>query len=135
MCSSDLDVYELKTPVANVGVRGTEYALRVFQAKGCGGTIDADDGLYLEVIRGLVDVHNAAGKEVFAKGETAYVPVPDPAPQKIKIKPGLVQPEIAKSEKTEPEITKPVEPLAETQEEGDSMWWWLLSIVAIALLI
>ncbi len=129
------DVYELKTPVANVGVRGTEYALRVFQAKGCGGTIDADDGFYLEVIRGLVDVHNTAGKEVFAKGETAYVPVPDAAPQKIKIKPGIIQPEIAKPEKTEPEITKPVEPLAETQEEGDSMWWWLLSIVAIALLI
>jgi hypothetical protein len=33
------DVYELKTPVASVGVRGTEYALRVFQSKGCGGTI------------------------------------------------------------------------------------------------
>jgi len=129
------DVYELKTPVANVGVRGTEYALRVFQAKGCGGTIDADGGFCLEVIRGLVDVHNTAGKEVFAKGETAYVPVPDAAPQKIKIKPGIIQPEIAKPEKTEPEITKPVEPLAETQEEGDSMWWWLLSIVAIALLI
>ena len=129
------DVYELKTPVANVRVRGNEYTLRVFQAKGCGGTIDADDGFYLEVIRGLVDVHNTAGKEVFAKGETAYVPVPDAAPQKIKIKPGIIQPEIAKPEKTEPEITKPVEPLAETQEEGDSMWWWLLSIVAIALLI
>ena len=30
------DVYELKTPVASVGVRGTEYAVRVFQSRGCG---------------------------------------------------------------------------------------------------
>ncbi|MBT8127257.1 MAG: FecR domain-containing protein, partial [Gammaproteobacteria bacterium] len=29
------DVYQLKTPVASVGVRGTEYALRVYQSRGC----------------------------------------------------------------------------------------------------
>lgn len=117
------DVYELKTPVASVGVRGTEYALRVYQSKGCGGTVDADDGLYLEVIKGLVDVHNEAGQEVIAKGETAYVPLPKAAPQKIKIKPGLFKP-IEKNE-----VVKAAE------EESTSLWWWLLGIVGIALLI
>jgi hypothetical protein len=116
------DVYELKTPVASVGVRGTEYALRVFQSKGCGGTLDADDGLYLEVIKGLVDIHNVAGKEVIAKGETAYVSLPKAAPQKTKIKPGIIKP-VEKVEVVEPE------------EEGTSLWWWLLGIVGIALLI
>jgi len=119
------DVYELKTPVASVGVRGTEYALRVFQSKGCGGTLDADDGLYLEVIKGLVDVHNVAGKEVIAKGETAYVPLPKAAPQKVKIKPGVIQP-IVKTEIKEAE---------EPEEESSSIWWWLLGIAGIALLI
>jgi len=116
------DVYELRTPVASVGVRGTEYALRVFQSKGCGGTVDADDGFYLEVIKGLVDVHNEAGKAVIAKGETAYVPLPKAVPQKVKIKPGIIKP-VVKAEVKEPE------------EEAGSFWWWLLGIVGVALLI
>ncbi len=117
------DIYELRTPVASVGVRGTEYALRVFQSKGCGGTIDADDGFYLEVINGLVDVHNEAGNEVVAKGETAYVPVPKAVPQKIKVKPGILKP-VQKVEEKNPE-----------EEEASSIWWWLLGVVGIALLI
>ena len=64
------DVYELKTPVASVGVRGTEYALRVFQSKGCDGSVDTEDeGLYVKVIEGLVDVHNKAAKTTVAKEE------------------------------------------------------------------
>lgn len=119
------DVYELKTPLASVGVRGTEYALRVFQSKGCGGTIDADDGLYLEVIKGLVNVHNEAGNEVIAKGETAYVPLPKAVPRKMKIKPGVIKP-VVKTELKEPE---------EPAQESSSLWWWLLGIVGIVLLI
>jgi hypothetical protein len=116
------DIYELRTPVASVGVRGTEYALRVFQSKGCGGTIDADDGFYLEVIKGLVDVHNEAGSQVVAKGETAYVPLPKTAPKKVKVPPGILNPVV------KPEVN-------EAEEEGGSLWWWLLGIVGIALLI
>ena len=111
------DVYELKTPVASVGVRGTEYALRVFQSKGCGGTIDTDDGLYLEVIKGLVDVHNAAGGVVIAQGETLYVPLPTSVPEKTKVKAGVLS------------------PVQHSADEGTNHWWWLLGIVAIALLI
>ncbi|MCK4834154.1 MAG: FecR domain-containing protein [Gammaproteobacteria bacterium] len=119
------DIYELKTPVASVGVRGTEYALRVFQSKGCGGTIDADDGFYLEVIKGLVDVHNEAGSEVIAIGETAYVPLPKAVPKKVKVKPGVIKP-VVKMEVKEPE---------EPEEESSSFWWWLLGVAAVALLI
>lgn len=114
------DVYELKTPLASVGVRGTEYALRVFQSKGCGGTIETDDGFYLEVIKGLVDVHNTSGSVVVAVGETAYVPLPKVAPKKTKVKAGVLH---------------PVQPVQPETEEGDSYWWWLLGIVAVVLLI
>jgi len=122
------DIYELRTPVANVGVRGTEYALRVFQSKGCGGTLDADDGMYLEVIKGLVDVHNSAGHELLSKGETAYVPLPKTAPQKVAPKPGILTPV-----KVEP-VMAPV-PAQPVEEESSSGWWWLLGVVAIVLLI
>ena len=118
------DIYELRTPVASVGVRGTEYALRVFQAKGCGGTIDADEGFYLEVIKGLVDVHNDAGKEVFAKGETAYVALPKSVPKKASVKPGVISP-LADVQLKQPE----------PEEESTSFWWWLLGLAAVALLI
>ena len=123
------DVYELKTPVASVGVRGTEYALRVFQSKGCGGTIDADDGFYLEVIKGLVDVHNAAGKEVVARGETAYVPLPKAAPQKTVIKPGILKPIEKAADVSDATVA------SDADDEGSSLWWWLLGIAGIALLL
>lgn len=122
------DVYELKTPLANIGVRGTEYALRVFQSKGCSGTIDADDGLYLQVIKGLVDVHNKGGNAVVAKGETAYVPLPDKTPVKKKIDDGILNPVVVK-----PELIKAVE--SETEEENTGFWWWLLGIAGLAILL
>lgn len=114
------DVYEMKTPVASVGVRGTEYALRVFQSKGCDGSVDtADEGLYVKVIEGLVDVHNKAAKTAVAKNDTLYIPLPDKAPVEKDIKPGVI------------------EPLAEeTEDNSSSAWWWaVLGIIVIALAI
>ena len=122
------DVYELKTPIASVGVRGTEYALRVFQSKGCGGTIDTTDGFYLEVIQGLVEVQNEAGAQVIAQGETAIVPLPGAAPQKSSVKPGVLQP--PKKVQEQAVVSAPSEP-----EEDSSLWWWLLGIVALVIII
>jgi len=96
--------------------------LRVFQNKGCGGTLDADDGFYLEVIKGLVTVHNEAGAQVIAKGETAIVPLPDAVPQKQEVKPGIIKP------------IKTTD-LPDENEESSSMWWWLLGVVALVILI
>lgn len=116
------DVYELKTPVASVGVRGTEYALRVFQSKGCDGSVDTEDeGLYIKVIEGLVDVHNRAAKTAVAKNDTLYIPLPDAAPVDKDIKPGVIE---------------PVSEQAETDDESISPWWWaVLGVVVIALAI
>ncbi len=110
------DVYELKTPVASVGVRGTEYALRVFQSKGCDGSIDtADDGLYLKVIKGLVDVHNSAASTSVAKGDTVYIPLPDKAPVDKVIADKVIVTEDG----------------SQPTEEESSYWWWLLGAVAL----
>jgi hypothetical protein len=120
------DVYELKTPVAGVGVRGTEYALRVFQSKGCDGSVDTDDkGLYLKVIKGIVDVHNKKTKKKaeVAKGENVYMKTAKSEPVKNVVKPGVVVP------MREEVIEKPV------VEEDDSVssWWWLLALGLLAL--
>ena len=116
------DVYELRTPVAGVGVRGTEYALRVFQSKGCDGTVDTgDDGLYLKVIKGLVDVHNnkSETKTVVAKGDTLYIKTPESDPVRNVVKPGVLTPVI--------EEPKPPE------DDSISAWWWLLALGLLAL--
>jgi hypothetical protein len=114
------DTYELKTPVASVGVRGTEYALRVFQSKGCDGSVDTgDDGLYIKVIDGLVDVHNKAAKTEVAKNDTLYIPLPDEAPVEKKIEPGVIEP-----------VTE------EAEEKSTSKWWWaVLGVIALALVL
>jgi hypothetical protein len=116
------DIYELKTPVASVGVRGTEYALRVYQSKGCDGSADTDDnGLYIKVIKGLVDVHNKAAKTEVAKNDTLYIPLPDKAPVKKEIKPGVLE---------------PVKEVVVEEEESPSPWWWaVLGVIIVALAI
>ncbi len=126
------DVYELKTPVANVGVRGTEYALRVFQSKGCGGRANADNGLYLEVIKGLVNVSNKAGKVLLAKGDTAYVALPDKKPLKRKIDTAILHPVVKNSEQPK----KAAPPANSAEDKDTNFWWWLLGgavILAVAL--
>lgn len=113
------DIYELKTPIASVGVRGTEYALRVYQSKGCDGTIDADDdGLYIKVIDGLVNVHNKAAKTEVVKNDTLYIPLPDQAPVEKEIEPGVI------------------EPLTDETNDSVSPWWWaVLGVIALALVL
>jgi hypothetical protein len=73
------------------------------------------------MIKGLVDVHNPAGSTVVAVGETAYVPLPESAPKKTKVKAGVLHPVQLETEADE--------------DEDASYWWWLLGIVAIAVLI
>ena len=118
------DVYELRTPVAGVGVRGTEYALRVFQSKGCDGTVDTDDnGLYLKVIKGLVDVHNnkTKTKTVVAKGDNLYIKTAESEPVKNVVKPGVLSP-VIEEPKQQPE-----------EDDSISSWWWLLALGLLAL--
>ena len=120
------DVYELRTPIASVGVRGTEYALRVFQSKGCDGTVDTkDDGLYLKVIKGIVDVHNnkSKTKTVVAKGDTLYVKTPEAVPIKNAVKPGVLSPVVRQEKKPEPVV----------EEESSDWGWWLLVLVLLAV--
>ena len=64
------DAYELKTQTATIGIRGTQFDLRVC-AGGCGALAD---GTYLAVRFGAVQTSNAQGSLAVAAGQVAYVP-------------------------------------------------------------
>ena len=52
------DAYVMNTPTATIGVRGTDYELRLCQANCPAGSVD---GLYLGVIDGRIEARNEAG--------------------------------------------------------------------------
>lgn len=64
------DAYNLKTETATVGIRGTQFDLRVCQAN-CGAL---PDGTYVAVRFGAVLTSNAAGSLGVAAGQVAFVP-------------------------------------------------------------
>lgn len=63
------DTYELHTPVATMGIRGTDYA--GVMKKGGGGV--HPDGLYAKVYKGAISLTNDAGTIVVNQGQTVYV--------------------------------------------------------------
>ena len=68
------DIYEMHTPLATVGVRGTEYAIRVLQSYGCDGSVDVNSqGLFVKVNRGAIDVKSKKQKIAMNKGEAAHL--------------------------------------------------------------
>lgn len=133
------DQYEMRTPVATVGVRGTEYALRVLQSHGCDGSVDVNtDGMFVKVDKGEIDVSNDSGDTNLAPGTALLVASNEAKPQKVVLKDGVF--EAAKSKPVAPPAPtpppkKPVTappPLPVEKEEGTSWWWILLGVLIIA---
>ena len=108
------DVYEMKTPMATVGVRGTEYALRVLQSHGCDGSLDVNsEGLFVKVNTGAIDLKNKSGTRELNEGDAAHVTSDQADPQAISVQGGVFD-------------------AAKSEEEQSSWWWWLLGLVLIA---
>ena len=78
------DAYELKTTTATIGIRGTQFDLRVCQAN-CGALAD---GTYLAVRFGAVQTSNAQGTLAVAAGQVAHVP-PQRPPVILPRDPGI----------------------------------------------
>lgn len=72
----DRSAYQLKTPVATIGIRGTDFS--VYQ---CTGNCNSDDGLYLGVWDGGITVQNDGGAADFDAGEFGYVANQQTPPQ------------------------------------------------------
>ncbi len=109
------DIYEMKTPMATVGVRGTDYAIRVLQSYGCDGSLDVNsEGMFVKVNAGGIDLKNNIGSVSLNQGDAAHLTGKDANPQSITVKSGVFGE--AKLE----------------EEESTSWWWWLLGIIVIA---
>jgi len=63
--------YRVATPVATIGVRGTDYALRLCQDD-CPPALA--NGLYLSVFQGAIVAVNDVGEYVIGEGESAFIP-------------------------------------------------------------
>jgi len=109
------DVYEMKTPISTVGVRGTDYALRVLQAHGCDGSLDVNSkGLFVKVNSGAIDLKNKSGSVGLNEGDAAHVTGDDKSPQAISVNDGVF------------------DKASEEKDDETSWWWWLLGIIVIA---
>ncbi len=103
------DVYEMRTPMATVGVRGTDYALRVMQSYGCDGSLDVNhNGLFVKVNSGAIDLKNAAGSVALNAGDAALVDGKNASAKAIDADDGIFD------------------------AVAESWYWWLLGILAIA---
>jgi hypothetical protein len=63
--------YRVTTPVATIGIRGTDYELRLCQDDCPPGF---ENGLYLTVFEGAIVATNEAGEYVINAGESAFIP-------------------------------------------------------------
>lgn len=75
------DTYRMKTPVATIGVRGTQYALQLCDVR-CARE-DRPPGLYGRVDEGAISVSNRAASTVFTRNEYFHVADRDVAPREI----------------------------------------------------
>ncbi len=84
------DIYELHTPMATVGVRGTEYAIRVLQSYGCDGSLDVNSmGMFVKVNNGRINIKSKQQQQELQKGQTAYLANADVKLKNIEAREGV----------------------------------------------
>jgi len=113
------DIYEMHTPLATVGVRGTEYALRVLQTYGCDGSMDVNsNGLFVKVNKGAIDVKGPKDDVSLNNGDTALIADKDSETLAIQARDGVFDDAAAAQEKA-----------------GSVSFYWLMLIVSIGLVL
>ncbi|MFB9291084.1 FecR domain-containing protein [Pseudoduganella plicata] len=78
--------FELKTPTATIGIRGTTFIAEYVTD---GGDTARTAGLYLQVLDGMIHVANAAGAASFAAGQFGHVPGLTLPPVAVPADPGM----------------------------------------------
>ena len=80
------DAYLVATPVATIGIRGTDYSA-IYCAGDC---VNMPDGLYTTTDSGSTVVSSGGASEVVDTGQSVYVPAVGGVPQPLKIKPRIL---------------------------------------------
>jgi hypothetical protein len=99
------DAYQVITPVATIGIRGTDYSAAYCNAD-CGTT---PDGLYVGVSSGQIELNNGAGELVLSNDQYGYVKDNATPPDRELAPPEALEAPIAPPEESE-----------EADERGDA---------------
>lgn len=78
---------EFETPVATMGIRGTDLQILHIEPGAEGQYDGAPTGSYLNVQEGLVSMSNQGGAQLVSAGETFYVPDANTPPQPTPVEP------------------------------------------------
>lgn len=133
------DRYEMHTPMATIGVRGTEYAVRVSQTQGCDGSVDiGTSGMVLKLDKGAIDVSNKFGDTSIEAPSALLIASDTTKPKAVTVKDGVFDAVKAKPPAAleTPPYIKPVEPepVIVEQKQGTSWWWIVLGVLVVAAL-
>lgn len=82
--------YQVKTPVATIGIRGTHYGLRLCDNEDCGSGKNIKNGLYGGVIDGGITVANKSGERTFNNDQYFYVASDRLKPKGIILPPDVI---------------------------------------------
>lgn len=86
------DSYKVKTPVANIGIRGTFYNLAICDSACVNPDgSKAKDGLYGGVVDGSISVANQSGEKVFGNDQFFHVASASETPQGLIAPPSFLQ--------------------------------------------
>ncbi|MBL4623183.1 MAG: FecR domain-containing protein [Immundisolibacteraceae bacterium] len=80
------DAYLVSTPVATIGIRGTDYSA-LFCAGDC---VNLPDGLYTTTDSGSTVVSSGGATKVVSTGQSVFVPAGGGVPQGLRIKPRIL---------------------------------------------
>lgn len=131
----DADTYRTVSQQVTLGIRGTEYALRICAEDECrpdGAGSDAlREGLYVGVDKGRVSLLNESGETTVEAGQLRYVAGPASAP--VEAGPevtDILYTEAEQAERAE-ETMAETETAAEAEDEGTHWGWVILGIVLL----
>jgi hypothetical protein len=130
----DADTYRTITPQATLGVRGTEYAMRVCSEAECNvaereGNLPA--GLYVGVAAGRITLLNEAGQARVGAGELSFVGGPRQAPEAARSAVAALL-----FERTNWRGAEGDEAASKEDQDDDEPWWWAVVgavLVGVAL--
>ena len=137
------DMYRTITPQATLGVRGTEYALRVCESGECaaeraeGRETTAEPGLYVGVAAGRVSLLNESGEATVDAGQFRHVPGPASAPTGTDIDVAELVFTQGERERMVPrqQSAPQTEPQADAEEEAQTGGKGPLGAIGILLLL